>query len=100
MNTEYIGLGFWCLTQLSISTIFQLCRGSQFYCWRIIVYPEKQPTCRKSLTNFYQNIYHGSINLCLVIYDKVKHSNLRNSIYWENQISDGQMSTNGIYDNK
>jgi len=41
MNTEYIGLGFWCLTQLSISTIFQLCRGSQFYCWRIPVYPEK-----------------------------------------------------------
>jgi hypothetical protein len=33
------GLGLWCLTPLP--TIFQLCRGCQFYWWRKPEYPEK-----------------------------------------------------------
>jgi hypothetical protein len=40
----------WCLTPLSKK--IELYHDGQFYWWRKQEYSEKQPTCRKSLTNF------------------------------------------------
>ena len=52
-------VGIWCLTPLS--TIFQLYRISQFYCWRKLVYLEKTrrkiQTCRMSLKFYHILLY-------------------------------------------
>ena len=44
--------GLRCLTPLSTICQLHVYRGVQFYWWRKLEYPEKPPTCRKSLINF------------------------------------------------
>jgi hypothetical protein len=52
IKLEVVGfVGLWCLTP--ISTIFQLYRSGQFYCWKKLQYPEKTTNLSHVTDEFY-----------------------------------------------
>jgi len=67
---KYIGLGLWCLTQLS--TLFQLYRGGLVYWWRKPEYPEKT----SDLPQDTDKLYHIMLNKSLLYSGRVKQYSL------------------------
>ena len=57
---DWFGLVLWCL--MTLSTIFQLYHGTQFYWWGNRSTRRKPPTCSKSLTNLSRNVVHLALS--------------------------------------
>jgi hypothetical protein len=80
-----IGLWLWCLKP--ISTIFQLCRGGQFYCWRKPQYSRKtsdlpqitDKLCQLAMSNIRTHIFHAP-NIILGIANPLDPENFNNQV--------------------
>ena len=70
---DWFGLVLWCL--MTLSTIFQLYHGTQFYWWGNRSTRRKPPTCSKSLTNLSHNVVH----LALI---EIRTHNISGDRYW------------------
>jgi hypothetical protein len=57
---DWFGLVLWCL--MTLSTIFQLYHGTQFYWWGNRSTRRKPLTCSKSLTNLSHNVVHLALS--------------------------------------
>ena len=66
-----VGLVWWCL--IPLSTIFQLYRGSQFYCWR------KPGENQWPVTSHWETLSHNVVHLALI---KIRTHNISGDRHW------------------